>query len=97
MTPAKQREWRKDWKALKHAIRWIETSTSDRMKRATAEFIYDRYVRHPSVNILERPAQACYEQWCVGSGAICDPDWARLTVPELEQCRQIVRVAWGAR
>jgi hypothetical protein len=37
-----------DVKALQGAIGWIERSTSDRMKRATAEFIFDRYVRHPS-------------------------------------------------
>jgi hypothetical protein len=36
-----------DLKALKKACEWIERCTSDRMKRATAEFIYDRYVRHP--------------------------------------------------
>jgi hypothetical protein len=35
-----------DVKALKGAIDWIEKSTSERMKRATAEFIYDRYVRN---------------------------------------------------
>jgi len=37
-----------DLKALKRAMEWIERCTSDRMKRATAEFIFDRYVRHPS-------------------------------------------------
>jgi hypothetical protein len=37
-----------DVKALGKALQWIETSSSGRMKRATAEFIYDRYARHPS-------------------------------------------------
>lgn len=36
-----------DVKALARAIAWIERSTSERMKRAAAEFIYDRYIRHP--------------------------------------------------
>jgi hypothetical protein len=35
-----------DVKALGRALMWIERSTSARMKRATAEFIYDRYVRN---------------------------------------------------
>lgn len=37
----------RDLKALRKAVEWIERSTSERMKRAAAEFIYDRYVRHP--------------------------------------------------
>ncbi len=36
-----------DVKALKKALEWIEKSASDRMRRATAEYIYDRYVRNP--------------------------------------------------
>jgi hypothetical protein len=39
-----------DWYALTKACAWIDRSTSERMKRATAEFIYDRYVRHPRID-----------------------------------------------
>jgi len=39
----------KDVQALIKACHWIERSTSERMKRATAEFIYDKYVRNPSM------------------------------------------------
>ncbi len=38
-----------DVKALTKACEWIERSTSERMKCATAEFIYDRYIRNPSM------------------------------------------------
>ena len=36
-----------DFKVLSKVVEWIEKSTSERMKKATAEYIYDRYVRHP--------------------------------------------------
>lgn len=36
-----------DIQALRKAVMWIERSTSERMKRATVEYLYDRYVRHP--------------------------------------------------
>jgi hypothetical protein len=39
-----------DLKCLKKAIEWIEKSTRPEMKLATAEFIFDRYVRHPSTS-----------------------------------------------
>ena len=38
-----------DVKALKKAIEWIEKSTSERIKLAIAEFIYDRYVQHTKI------------------------------------------------
>ena len=36
-----------DVKALANACAWIERSSSERMIRAAAVFIYDRYVVHP--------------------------------------------------
>ncbi len=36
-----------DVRALMRAVEWIEKSSSERVKRATAEYIYDRYIRHP--------------------------------------------------
>jgi hypothetical protein len=44
----------KDVAALRAAIRAIERSTCDRMKRATVEFLYDRYIRHPRELIPEQ-------------------------------------------
>lgn len=37
-----------DVKALAKACAWIEKHERPEMVRATAEFIYDRYVRRPS-------------------------------------------------
>lgn len=37
-----------DVRALMKAVEWIEKSSSERIKKATAEYIYDRYVRNPA-------------------------------------------------
>lgn len=48
MKPKRIRD--KDALALKGAIRALDKSTSRRMLRANLEFLWDRYIAHPSAN-----------------------------------------------
>ncbi len=43
-----------DIRALREAVRGLERSSSERMLRANLEFLWDRYIRRPSVATVLR-------------------------------------------